>query len=99
MRVIAIVVVLLFISSGLLAQRGPAATSQIRSVAQGSLVAADSQPFHLEASITEGRQATPYATVEMDWISAAVMLSDLVVEVRRRCGTKSFPGDRFGMAD
>ncbi|HEX4165765.1 MAG TPA: hypothetical protein VHZ55_09850 [Bryobacteraceae bacterium] len=26
--------------------------------------------FHLEANITEGRQATPYATIQMDWISA-----------------------------
>jgi len=37
---------------------------------QGSLIAQGSQPFHLEANITEGRQATPYATIQMDWISA-----------------------------
>jgi hypothetical protein len=39
-------------------------------VVQGSLIAQGSQPFHLEANITEGRQATPYATIQMDWISA-----------------------------
>jgi hypothetical protein len=69
MRVLASAVGLLLISSGLSAQLGPVATPRIPSVVQGSLIASDSQPFHLEASITEGREATPYATIEMDWIS------------------------------
>ncbi len=43
----------------------------MRSVVQGSLIAPGSQPFHLEATITEGREAAPYATIQMDWISAA----------------------------
>jgi hypothetical protein len=72
MRVPASVVALLLISTGLSAQRGPVATPRIRSLVQGSLIAPDSQPFHLEAMITEGRQATPYATIEMDWISPAI---------------------------
>ena len=72
MRVFAIATILLLISSSLSAQRGPVATSRVRSVVQGSLIAPGSQPFHLEASITEGRQATPYATIQMDWISATV---------------------------
>jgi hypothetical protein len=64
---------LLFLSSSstLSAQRGPVATPHIRSVVQGSLIAPGSQPFHLEANITEGREAAPYGTIQMDWISAA----------------------------
>ena len=53
----------------LLAQRGPVATPAVRSVVQGSLIAAGGEPFHLEAKITQGREARPYATVQMDWIS------------------------------
>jgi hypothetical protein len=72
MRLLAIATVLLLISSSLSAQRGPVATPRVRSVVQGSLIAPGSQPFHLEASITEGRQATPYATIQMDWISPTI---------------------------
>ncbi len=71
MRALAMTVVLFLVASCLSAQRGPVATPSIRSVVQGSLIAPDSKPFHLEASITEGRQATPYATIQMDWISPA----------------------------
>lgn len=56
----------------MLRERGPVATPRVRSVVQGSLIAPGSQPFHLEASITEGRQATPYATIQMDWISPTI---------------------------
>jgi len=63
---------LLLICSALSAQRGPVPTPRIRSVVQGSLIGPKGQPFHLEANITQGRQATPYATIEMDWISATV---------------------------
>src|SRR6202023_3211541 len=72
MRLLAIANVLLLISSSLSAQRGPVATSRVRSVVQGSLIAPGSQPFHLEASITEGRQPTLYATIQMDWISPTI---------------------------
>jgi hypothetical protein len=72
MRLLAIANVLLLISSSLSAQRGPVATPRVRSVVQGSLIVPGSQPFHLEASITEGRQATPYATIQMNWISPTI---------------------------
>lgn len=72
MRVHVSAVGLLLLSSGLLAQRGPVTTPSIRSVVQGSLTAPDGQPFHLEATITEGQQATPYATIQMDWISPSI---------------------------
>ncbi len=71
MRMLASAVGLLLVSSTLSSQRGPVATPRIRSVVQGSLIASGSQPFHLEATITEGREAAPYATIQMDWISAA----------------------------
>ena len=71
MRMLAISAGLLFVSSSLSAQRGPVATPHIRSVVQGSLIAPGSSPFHLQASITEGQEGTPYATILMDWISAA----------------------------
>jgi hypothetical protein len=69
MRVLAIAVGLILISSDLSAQRGQVATPPVRSVVQGSLIAPGSRSFHLEANITEGRQAMPYAKIEMDWIS------------------------------
>lgn len=72
MRVPASVVGLFLMCSGLFAQRGPVSTPHIRSVVQGSLIGPDSQPFHLEASITQGKQATPYAMIKMDWISDTV---------------------------
>jgi hypothetical protein len=71
MRMIASAAGILLISSNLSAQRGPVATPRIRSVVQGSLISPDSKPFHLEANITEGQGAAPYATVQMDWISPA----------------------------
>jgi len=70
MRMLAVTVGLLLISPNLSAQRGPVATPHIRSVVQGSLIAPGSPPFHIEASITEGQEATPYATIQMDWLSA-----------------------------
>ncbi len=36
---------------------------------QGSLVAPDSEPFHLKATITEERDSSPKGTVEMSWIA------------------------------
>jgi hypothetical protein len=71
MRVL-VIAILFLTTSSLSAQRGSVATPRVRSVVQGSLVAPDSQPFHLEASITEGREATPYATIQMDWISSTI---------------------------
>ena len=69
MRTLANALGFLLIPSCLSAQRGPVATLRIRSVVQGSLIAPDNKPFHLEASITEGREATPFGTIQMDWIS------------------------------
>lgn len=69
MRLLTIIFGLLLLPFSLSAQRGPVVTSRIRSVVQGSLVAPKSHPFHLEASIAEGKQQTSYATIQMDWIS------------------------------
>jgi hypothetical protein len=49
------------------AQRSKVETSPIHDVMQSTLIAPDSAPFHLVASITEGRDRSPYARVEIFW--------------------------------
>jgi hypothetical protein len=53
------------------AQRSPSVTSPIRDVVQSTLIAPGSAPFHLKATITEGREQSqsPYAQIEMFWMA------------------------------
>ena len=67
-RIRSLAVVLLFPGS-LAGQRSPSVTSPIRDVIQPVLIAPGSEPFHLEAVITTGREQSPYAHIEMDWLA------------------------------
>jgi hypothetical protein len=51
------------------AQRSPSETSPIRDVVQSTLIAPGSAPFHLKATITQGREGSPFAEVEMYWMA------------------------------
>lgn len=51
------------------AQRSPSQTSPIRDVTQSTLIAPGSVPFHLKATITQGREGSPYAKVELYWMA------------------------------
>ena len=62
-------VILIGFLGSALGQRSPSVTSPIRDVVQSSLIAAGSTPFHLKASITSGRDASPYGEVEMYWLA------------------------------
>lgn len=57
-------------SSGMAgAQRSPSQTSPVRDVIQSTMIAPGSAPFHLKATVTQGREESPYAKVEMYWMA------------------------------
>lgn len=62
-------VILLTLSGFALAQQASSWDSSRPTVVQGSLIAPGSIPFHLKATITEGRDPAPVARVEMFWVS------------------------------
>lgn len=58
---------LIYIALGCLSF-GVSAAAQSPSLVQGTLISPGGAPFHLKATITEGRDRTPVAEVEMYWI-------------------------------
>lgn len=65
-----ILIVSLDISGIAPAQRSPSVTSPIRDVVQSTLTTPGSTPFHLKATITEGRnEEAAYAQIELFWIA------------------------------
>ena len=62
-----LIVTLTILQVRVFAQRSKVETSPIHDVLQSTLTAPGSTPFHLVANITEGRDRSPYAKVEMFW--------------------------------
>lgn len=68
-EILGMVVIALDLCGIACAQRSPSETSPIRDVVQSTLIAPGNAPFHLKAAITQGRERSSYATVEMFWMA------------------------------